>query len=556
MRVKSVSGRGFMGLRDESVELPDTGVVCVVGPNGSGKSSLLEAVAEAVWGRTLRGDSGWLEGAAGLVELGLPDGYVRVTRTRGGKRRVEASIGEYDTSAKALEALEAAYGSFDVWRRTHVFSSADAAHFSLATDAERKALLEALLGAEVFDRAEEACAAEAAVVGERERQAAVALARAEAAYRQAYSAFTTLRDREPTPEPRGPDGDAEDVRRRARVAERRVEDAADAVRVALARPVDGAGVPEAAGALAVARAARDAAHHRAEKLCAGVCYTCGQAVPAADVAALPEVLAAAEQEVRAAEEALRGAREDADRLRREFQARAEQARAVERRAREERDGLTYQLGLHAAHQATLSVWRSEQQARAGEVEAAARSASALEEELSAAEVAAGDARAEMAVLGACRAALGLRGARVYLLSDALRGVQDVVNYWLERFYEGGAARCLLELTADSRERGQRAGTVSMVLEGLGSGRYRSLSGGQRRRLDVALLFALAEVAALASGTAPGTLWVDEAFDALDAGGVEAVAEAVREVAADRCVVVVTHSPALVEALRPALTVTR
>ena len=65
---------------------------------------------------------------------------------------------------------------------------------------------------------------------------------------------------------------------------------------------------------------------------------------------------------------------------------------------------------------------------------------------------------------------------------------------------------------------------------------------------MALLLALGEVAAGASGTRPGTLWCDEVFDSLDTQGCEAVSEAIQEMSRDRCVVVISHNPRLVEML--------
>jgi DNA repair exonuclease SbcCD ATPase subunit len=90
-----------------------------------------------------------------------------------------------------------------------------------------------------------------------------------------------------------------------------------------------------------------------------------------------------------------------------------------------------------------------------------------------------------------------------------------------------------------------------VVEGAGGGSYKGASAGQRRRIDVALLFALSELAVASRGAMPGTLFVDEVFDVLDDEGVESVGAAMQEVAQDRCVLVVTHNPDLVRALRPA-----
>jgi predicted MPP superfamily phosphohydrolase len=46
----------------------------------------------------------------------------------------------------------------------------------------------------------------------------------------------------------------------------------------------------------------------------------------------------------------------------------------------------------------------------------------------------------------------------------------------------------------------------------------------------------------------GTLWFDEVFDVLDEDGVTAVCATLEELAAERCVVVITHNPVVIEQL--------
>ena len=156
MHLQTIELRNLFSHKKSSVTLPEQGVVVVTGPNGAGKSSLAECVAVAGWGKTLRGSPPW----AGSPSKALlrTAGGLRVERIKKGKASPKLIFRDgsaddsaaYTTTTKAQAALEALIGPFDVWRRSHVFSSSDAAHFTLATDAERKRLLEAILGLDRF----------------------------------------------------------------------------------------------------------------------------------------------------------------------------------------------------------------------------------------------------------------------------------------------------------------------------------------------------------------------------------------------------------------------
>ncbi len=163
MIIKRITTNEFMSHQaPQTVRLPDVGIVLVTGHNGAGKSTLVEAVATAVYGKTLRGKPPWRADTAGYAEVETDTCLVRRSVTKSGTKALKwAETGkaptQWETNTKAQSALEALVGSYDVWRRACVFSAQDVAHFTLASDGERKRLLESILDLGRFDTASEAC---------------------------------------------------------------------------------------------------------------------------------------------------------------------------------------------------------------------------------------------------------------------------------------------------------------------------------------------------------------------------------------------------------------
>jgi DNA repair exonuclease SbcCD ATPase subunit len=183
---------------------------------------------------------------------------------------------------------------------------------------------------------------------------------------------------------------------------------------------------------------------------------------------------------------------------------------------------------------------------------------AAEQEAAAAEQAARKAHDDaiayehrMRVLEQVERVLGLRGVRSTLLEEALAG--------LELLARGRLARVFPELDVRVVARTERGSktveAIAIVAKGAGDDAgYAALSGGQRRRVDMALMLSLAELADGALGEEEGALFFDEVFDALDAEGVAAFSELIAELAERRQVWVVSHNPALVSALLPSAAV--
>lgn len=150
--------------------------------------------------------------------------------------------------------------------------------------------------------------------------------------------------------------------------------------------------------------------------------------------------------------------------------------------------------------------------------------------------------------------LGLRGVRAHVLGQALGGIEAVANIYLGRIAQKPMSLRLKSYTES--DAGNVQDKISLEVEGAGGGYgYKASSGGERRRIDAALLLALAEVSSAASGREPGTLFFDEVFDAVDDGGVDAVVDCLVELAEERALVVITHKQDLAARIPAAKRVT-
>jgi len=530
MKVREITLTNVMRHESTKLVFPDRGIVVVTGANGAGKSSIIEAVSVGLWGQSLRKTPVWKRNAKGsivsLVEVGREALLVKRSRSKSKELLDFSSIHAsqtYDTKTKAQEALAAVVGTHARWRRTHAFSSQDAAHFTLATDAERKRLLEDILGLERFDAAHAAASRDRrqlekelvqlesveALTAERVRAVKVRLEDALEAARQIPASLpTTLPDLE------------------------KIEKRLKAKRGELAE-LDEA-IQELSTELRLRTGRIEAADAQAEHV-GGMehCEVCGQPVGEPHQARLRRHAAAVRAENAATVSELTEA----------LKSRRERRVAAQTRANELVDEKSAAARAVADAQA-----RANARARAEDrVRTLRQDLEDAHDRHDEARAKVAEARASLAVLTAAERVLSLTGVRSYLLGQALAGIEEIANAWLARLVSS-------ELTLTLKPYAEKANggikdAISLEVEGAGEGYgYAASSGGERRRIDIALLLALGEVAEAAVGISTGTMFFDEVFDALDDEGVSTAIEVLAELAKDRCVVVISHNSTLVAKL--------
>ena len=499
VRVKKIQLSNFMRHDDSTFEFPPSGIVVVTGPNGSGKSTFLEAIPYVMWGKTLRGTPPYRSKQETTAELDTEIGPV--TRSRKGKKtQLHWQGSSHDTATNAQLELDNRIVDFDTWRRTAVFSSADAHHFSLSTDGERKRLLETVLGLTRFDTALKKCRADVKLLSAELALADRARVRLEVRVDEARRRFREVpKPGEEPPKPR-PDQDTREL-------SQQVEDARTALY-------------EAKNTWTDAKRATRLAQDRVDNVEVD-CPTCGRPhdeVP--DQEKLKAALRAAIEAEADPSDALQTARDHLDAVT-AVQAGARDAALQNQRIKDARARWEDQKATYASKRMDAASELDETETKYEEAHAA------VEEQ-----------KAALTVLKAADRALGLKGIRAHVLDRARLGLQEAANAWLARIFPG------VEVTV-----GGDSDKLTLEVAGLNHPHgYAGSSGGERRRIDVAILLALAELAAGARGTEPGTLFFDEVFDTLDQEGRSAIANVLSDMAADRCVFVVTHSAALAEEL--------
>jgi DNA repair exonuclease SbcCD ATPase subunit len=543
MLIHKITVDNFMARGSAELELPEAGVTVLTGPNGAGKSRFIEAVSYAFWAETLRDSDPWIEGEAGSVSVLSDVGDATRKITAKGTKTLLWNGQKADTNSRTQDLIKAVCPEFDFWRRTQVFSSGEAAHFSGATDGERKRIMEMLLGMGVFDRAQRAALDALGQANAAVQAAQVDVAKAEGRHNVAvarllgeYAAWRP--GVPPVVPPFNALGFSQGQAAEKAIAEleRKKKTAQEQVN----RPLDqGRAQP-----IADLKARLREAEARRDLAAAGKCSKCAQPWHGETPEALEQVAGDIHWELEALEQAQAAdanevrsaatlARLELQRIETELTQTREQ---LARLAQEDAAFIAASKALkefESVETAARAEWEAKRNEHEKDRTARRNLAMDLEDELDDLRLALADAETRRDELVQVGALLGVRGLRGHVLGRALDGVEAVANYWLQQIAPGRALSV--------RSEGD-AGKIVIGLKGYGGGKYKAASAGERRRIDAPLLLALAEVAG--HGRTRGTLFLDEVFDALDRDGQALVCRALGELGATQSVVVITHAEEL------------
>ena len=530
MQISELRLRNFMSHIDSEVRFPEHGIVLVTGKNGGGKSSLIEAVSVALWGKTLRGTNPWRSEEVGEV-IAKNGSIIAARRRTGAKTELSWSDGavaatDYPTTTKAQEALEAQIGGWDTWRRTSVFSSQDAAHFTMASDGERKRLLETILGLDKFDMALDRCRVDLKV-SERagidaENRLRILEERIASSAQHLRDAKESLKVIDETADPVVFEKEFAEIEKMLGPCRMEIHDLEH--ERSLLKEEFFAVQSEAE------LAAKEWARINHDK-----CPVCSQTIPSSLRQRLERVAGAARTKAAKIQEGIKTKKSKLEVALTELQ---EEQMALSRKS----------VDLRGELRACQKFLEHKTLVEATVGKAKAEHARAKEEK-AAADAAAVETFVDVGELQACEKVLGLKGVRAHVLGKALVGVEAVANRWLKQIAGDSLSIHLAPYT--EKKTGGVSDAISLDVIGAGGGfGYRAASGGERRRIDVALLMALAEVSRAAHGASSGIIFMDEVADSLDTEGTQRVAEALRELSKSCCAVIISHNADLAAALDP------
>lgn len=556
----------FLGISRAQFDIPSKGAIVLTGDNGSGKSSVLEAIVYGAFGETLRGTSPWIDGMAGCLLMSLsPSINVHRTVTKGGNKKLVVFNGEQNiqgTPTKIQDQLSELLPAFDAWSQTHVFSADDAVRFSLSKDADRKKMLEELFGLGRVDRSYTTCMTEYAIAKAKVDITSRTLAAKESSKNSAHSEWSHSDPSikigefvEPAfsaKEPSSPRPDASELTDIAATITHIKAQWNEASKSEKQCVLPSSFVEAMANASSNVVATRKAL----ELAKSGKCPTCARAFHGDHLADAQRAYDEAYAEQQKASEAANQEKNRLDiqrnaldekisSLRAEVQRLESKAMAIHILAKEwemfdnaREHHNSYIRELKEKRESSIRKFEAVQDQCAKRLKDAEREFEKASSEHS-------NAVKELEVIEQVKFVLGPKGMRAHMLSEALTGLENVTNYWL-----GWMSKMSIRLSSVSEKKDGKGtfDAISMTIVNAKGATYRSLSTGERRRVDSSLVLALSEVVGTLNNEL-GLVAFDEVFDSLDESGLASVSSAIQELGERRPVLVITHREQLAKSIQ-------
>lgn len=143
-----------------------------------------------------------------------------------------------------------------------------------------------------------------------------------------------------------------------------------------------------------------------------------------------------------------------------------------------------------------------------------------------------------------QAGFGDKGIRKIVVDGIIPQLNNRIAYWLQFLIENKIALRFDSEFNETIERNPADGDPYI---------YHAMSAGQRRRLNLAVSQAFADIMMLSCGTAPSLVFLDEVTTNIDPIGVQGIYNMIQELMEDKQVFVTTHDKDLIKMLETATT---
>jgi DNA repair exonuclease SbcCD ATPase subunit len=134
--------------------------------------------------------------------------------------------------------------------------------------------------------------------------------------------------------------------------------------------------------------------------------------------------------------------------------------------------------------------------------------------------------------------MGKNGIKSFVVDQIVPTLNNQINFWLDVIYSGSISVFFDKF-------------FNVIIKNNSSGHemvFGQGSGGERRRIDIAIMLAFRQVMNISCGKDINVLCLDEICDTLDDSGVYRVYETILELSKNNKVLIITHNPTLLNLL--------
>jgi DNA repair exonuclease SbcCD ATPase subunit len=135
--------------------------------------------------------------------------------------------------------------------------------------------------------------------------------------------------------------------------------------------------------------------------------------------------------------------------------------------------------------------------------------------------------------------MGKEGIKSFVIDQIIPTLNQQIDYWMQLIYQGA-----ITVKFDKYFNVSMVNNASKNEMIFGQG-----SGGERRRIDIAVMLAFRQIMKMSTGKDPNILFFDEVAENLDEEGVYRLFDAMQDIAKTSHLYVITHNPTLLHLLQ-------